>query len=158
LISVDTEDENWAPHICFVSNQNGQDICSYSLSFEAKSRALKGFKPRIWVAGQPGEKVYLYWELWLNAKQGWHDYVNKKGARLKRNVKISGQTINPEDVAVQPPGTFGKTLVPRTLKRKSSSSQGVLYAVRTYKRASDGATIEVRSNPLLLIVYRKKRV
>lgn len=152
---VDTTQEDWAPHICFVSEQDGQLQCSYSLGFEAASDALRLFVAKIWIAGDPDAEVFLYWERWLDGETGWQPHANKNGALIKRYAKPVGRDMDPARVASLPEDTFYKMFKP-FYWGKAGSSQGMLYAVRRYTRSSDGAQIEVRSNPLLLIAGRRE--
>jgi len=154
FIKVDTAGEDWAPHICFVHTQNGQPECSYALSFEARSNALRLFQPRVLIAGDPDAEVYLYWERWLDGDSGWQAHTNKNGALIRRIVQPYSRTIDPSQVANLPGIALYKMFKP-FYWGKRGNSQGMLYAVRRYTRSSDGAQLEVRSNPLLLIAGQK---
>lgn len=152
---VNTAAEEWAPHICFVNEQDGKRACSYSLAFEAGSDALRLFRPRIWIAGDPDAEVFLYWERWLDGESGWQPHANKNGVRIKRYAQPYGTVMDPAEVDTLPADALFEMFKP-FYWRKSGSSQGMLYAVRRYTRSSDGAELEARSNPLLLIASHRE--
>ena len=133
---IDTSTEDWAPVICFVYEEK----CSVNLIFEKDSGELARFQPKIWVAGKPGTDVHLAWEIW-NHQGGWQ-YTDE-------TVQTSASTpaIEPDNIATAQTVTVD-------LPAGNDNYQAVLYATRTYQRGVDGREISIRSNPLLVTVYK----
>lgn len=127
--------EDWAPAIAFVHRGR----CAYSLAFALGSPQLAAFEPRVWLAGKPSEAVALRWERW-DAQAGW------RAAGADSAALIGSRSIDPEAVA----GAPTEAVAPPFAERQG---QLLLYAERSYLRASDGARLGVRSNPLLITVY-----
>lgn len=132
---VDVEREDWAPLICFIY----QNMCVQALAFEIGSSELAAFAPAVWVAGQPGSSVSLRWDVWDSA-QGWQ--TNPSTGQ----VAAVSMGLDPEQATTA-------ITASATLPFNDRAGQAVLYATRQYQRASDGATLEVRSNPLLVTLY-----
>lgn len=132
---VDTAPEDWAPRICFVHG----GACAESLSFAVGSPELAAFQPRAWVAGAIGADVELTWEVW-DRTAGWRP----AGTRVA--AKASSPAIDPDLAAT---ATTTAVVLPFT----DHAGQEVLYAARQYRRASDGARLTVRSNPLLVNLF-----
>ena len=132
---VDVSLEGWAPQICFVHGEN----CAYSLAFEVGSQALDDFQPLIVVAGAPGADVSLRWDEW-QSETGW------KPTEAATEAQATTTTIDPERMDL-----VETTVVPLPLT--DQAGQSVLYAIREYVRRSDGRTLTVRSNPLLVTLY-----
>lgn len=133
---VNGEFEDWAPAICLVN----QGRCVASLGFALGSAELTGFIPNVWVAGPGGETVTLIWETWDHT-QGWRT----EDATL--SVTTVGEELDPSNVADAPTVSF-------TMPFKDHTGQAVLYAERSYIRASDGAALKVRSNPVLVNLFQ----
>lgn len=131
--TVDTESPRWAPRICFVTD----GACARSLSFALDSPALATAALAVWIAGQPGTPVDLRWETWGN--QGFEP----AGTPIPTSVGTPG--IDPE-AAAGAPTTNAK------LPFTDRPGQAVLYAVRT--ATIDSGATELRSNPLLVSLYR----
>lgn len=132
---VDTDFPHWVPHICFVY----QGECAYSLAFERHSDALDEFTPGVWIAGEVGDEVRLYWDLW-SSNSGW-ETVNRSWLRT-----VSSEAINPGYVS-------GADLASLPLPRRRRSGQRMLYAIREYQAYAGGPTLYARSNPLLVTIY-----
>jgi len=128
--------EDWAPAICLVNLGE----CAESLSFALGSASLTAFIPQVWIAGPAGAAVTLIWEIW-DSSQGWRT----AGADL--SATASGEERDPAQAAAA-------TTVSFALPFKNRAGQAVLYAERSYTRASDGATLKVRSNPVLVNLYQ----
>ncbi|MBI5936907.1 MAG: DUF4255 domain-containing protein [Betaproteobacteria bacterium] len=127
--------EVWAPAIAFVH----QGECAYSFSFALGGAELAAFTPKVWLAGKVGDSVDLRWETW-DAGDGWQRVEPATAAT------IASTGIDPD--AASSAGT--KTLA---LPFTDHAGQMLLYAERSYIRASDGAVLSVRSNPLLISLY-----
>jgi len=127
--------EAWAPAIAFVH----QDACAFSFSFALGSAELAAFTPKVWLAGKVGDNVGLQWETW-DADAGWQRVAPATAAT------ITSTSIDPD--AASAAGTQALAL-PFT----DHVGQMLLYAERSYTRASDGAVLSVRSNPLLISLH-----
>lgn len=134
-VKPDTAKESWAPAICLV--RAGQ--CEQSLSFEVGGPELGAFSPQVWAVGEIGANVALRWEVW-DAASGWQVQPGTTPAT------IAEDTLDPEAVA-------GASLTAIALPFDDKPGQMVLYAEHDYTRASDGAVLTVRSNPVLVTLY-----
>ena len=136
LTVVDASREDWAPAIALI--HLGQ--CALSLAFASDSAVLQNFTPAVWVAGGVGEAVTLAWEKWTRT-QGWQRQADT-------------QTATATDPAIDPAkaGEAVSTSIDLPFE-ENETGQAVLYAERTYLRASDGQSVTVRSNPLLVTVF-----
>ncbi len=132
---VDTGREDWSARVCFV--QGG--ACAESVAFAVGSAELAAFSPQVWVAGEVGSSVDLTWEVW-DRDQGWR----------QEGTPVAAAVTDP---AIDPAAAAGATTTAVSLPFDDRAGQAVLYAVRTYTRASDGVELTVRSNPLLVTLY-----
>jgi hypothetical protein len=130
-----TRVESWAPALCMVAD--GQ--CLEAASFAIGSAALAAFAPRAWVAGAVGSRAVLRWETW-NAANGWRPEAPSPAFLLG-------------DAAIDPDRAGTASTQPLTLPFTDRPGQMALYAERSFTRAADGATINVRSNPALITVH-----
>lgn len=141
-LTVDISNPEWVPAICFVYD----GTCCKSLSLDMESSGFASFKPEIWLAGDTASEVSIKWERWDSG--GWQD----SGTPV--TATPFSESIDPETI----PGvddSFPLTLTLPSLSSSSeSSAQFLLYAVRSVERYSGGPVIEVRSNPLLISLYR----
>jgi hypothetical protein len=147
--TVNAQIESWAPAICFVHN----DQCVQTLSLEIGGTELGSFQRRVWIAGDVGEDVELYWEVW-DRDRGWRTL----------DVKIEDKTTVPAP-SIDPNNIDGSLLFTvsapefdedgSTINVFDHAGQAVLYAIRRYRRQaeSDGAEYIARSNPLLISLY-----
>jgi hypothetical protein len=133
---VSGELDDWAPAICLVYKGR----CTESLRFAVGSVALTTFNPRVWVAGPQNAPVTLRWEIW-DRTQGW------RTAAGSRNTVARGEVLDPDQAA-------SAVTVGFALPFKDHPGQAVLYAERSYVRGSDGASLTVRSNPVLINLYQ----
>lgn len=133
--------EDWTPAICFVRD----GTCAFSFSLALGSPQLLGgggqpaFLPQVWLAGKPGEAVGLRWETW-DAASGWQKVEPADSALVT-------------DLRIDPEAAAAATLIPLTLPFNNHVGQLLLYAERSYTRASDGVVLSRRSNPLLISLY-----
>ena len=138
--TVDTRAPDWAPQICFIHN----DECLHSLVIEADD----AFTPMVWVAGDPSETVSLVWEAWDSS--GWSEVGTPVGV----NPFTTG--IDPDDIpAASPPDFPVELTLPLTLAPEKNAGQALLFATRSYSPLPDDPPREVRSNPLLISIYRE---
>ena len=135
--TVDISRPDWAPVICFVADGE----CAQSLLFALGSQELEAFVPRVWVAGEPEAAVTLAWQHWRSSG-GWQDVADTTGTTATVLALDPDAAGNAETVEVALP----EELV-------SEGGQAVLYAERNWVRGSDGVTVTVRSNPLLVTVH-----
>jgi Pvc16 N-terminal domain len=134
--AVDTRLEGWTPLICFV--RKGE--CLQAVALVVGSAELSDFDPpSVWVAGDPAAIVTLRWDTWT-ASSGWSEAGESQG-------------VSPVTAAIDPEGAIPSGLPIMKLPFTDSKGQAVLYATRTYTRASDDAAVTVRSNPLLVTLY-----
>jgi len=145
---VNTNIESWAPAICFVH----QDECVQTLAFELESMELTGFERKVWIAGELGAQIDLYWEVW-DKESGWRtlDSVD--------STDVSSTAIDPGNIDI---GALFTVRAPsysdngNTINPLELPGQLVLYAVRSYRRSSEGNSgpeYRARSNPLLVSLY-----
>jgi hypothetical protein len=134
-VRVDTSAEDWAPHVCFVHDGS----CLTALSFALGSQELVDFEAGVAVLGEPGAPVTLRWDQWTRGT-GWVT------ASTGIDTAASARALDPDDVT-------GISTVPAPLPFDTHAGQAMLYAVRSYVRASDGAPLSVRSNPVLVTLY-----
>lgn len=127
--------EAWAPALCVVADGK----CLLAASFPIGSAALTGFAPRAWVAGAVGSSAVLRWETW-DAAGGWQPQSPSASFLLA-------------DAAIDPARVASATTQPLTVPFTDHAGQMALFAERSFTRAADGATITVRSNPVLITVH-----
>jgi hypothetical protein len=133
---VNGEIEDWAPAICLVYGGR----CTESLCLAVGGAALTSFNPRVWVAGPPNAPVTLRWEIWDRAL-GWRTHASSL------DTIAGGEILDPEQAA-------SAVTVGFALPFEDHPGQAVLYAERSYARGSDGASLTVRSNPVLINLYQ----
>ncbi len=137
LTKVNPLQPDWAPAICFVIG----GACAASLLFSRGSQELEDFVPRVWVAGEPGAAVTLAWQRWTPSA-GWQDVAETADATattLLLDPDAAGDAVT---VQVDLPAEL-----------VAGGGQAVLFAERSWVRGSDGVTVRVRSNPLLVTVH-----
>ncbi len=142
LTEVDIGNPQWAPELCWVY----QGDCAHSLSFDVTSPEFAAFTPQIWLAGDSGSSVNLVWEIWDSA--GWRS----TGASIAATP--FNATIDPDNVPTANPPFPMAVVNPVTIPPGEHAAQGLLYATRTVILVVGQPPIEVRSNPLLLSMYR----
>lgn len=137
-VTVDTSNPQWPPQLCWI--YDGE--CAYCLSIDE----AEAFTAQIWLAGDTGDSVDLVWEIWDSA--GWRS----AGAAVP--AAPFSTEIDPDSVPI---GGVGFPLVvanPVSIPGVETAAQGVLYATRQVTLIPGEPAIEVRSNPLLLSIYR----
>ncbi len=137
-VEVDIANPQWAPVLCWI--HAGE--CAYSLSFAETDV----FSTQIWLAGDTGDSVNLVWELWDS--DGWRS----AGAPVAATPFSTG--INPDSVPIGSPGFPLAVSHPVTIPVAETAAQGLLYATRQVTLIPGEPPIEIRSNPLLLSLYR----
>jgi hypothetical protein len=141
---VNTGTPQWAPALSWVY-QNG---LAHSLSFDVGSAAFAVFTPQLWVAGDPGETVDLVWEIW-DSLAGW------RLAGAPMTVTPFSSAIDPDHIPASNPPAFPQELVLAvSIPEGENAAQGLLYATRSATLVPGQTPIEIRSNPLLISLYR----
>lgn len=141
--TINIENPQWAPAICWVDDT----ACAHTLAFEKDSAEFLAFTPRIWLAGDPGGPVDLVWEKWTAG--GWQEAGPAVAATP------FGTTIDPENIP--PPATVNfpqAVTLPENLGDGPGAGQALLYATRTVVTPSGKTLPKIRSNPLLISLYR----
>jgi Pvc16 N-terminal domain len=133
---VDTTVSDWAPQVSLVAAGE----CAASVAFAVGSPELAAFVPQVWIAGLPAAPVVLRWESW-EATTGWQALPGETPAQASAP-------------AIDPNAAGGATTVALPLPFSNRPAQLLLYAARSAPRFPDGATVEVRSNPLLVSLYK----
>jgi len=142
VTEIDISNPHWAPTMCWIY----QDACAHSLSFDVTSAEFAAFTPQIWLAGDSDGSVNLVWEVWDSAT-GW------RSAGVPVAATPFNSMIDPDDIPVTAP-PFPLTVTnPVVIPGGANAAQGVLYTTRTVNIPGKSA-VEVRSNPLLLSLYR----
>ncbi len=148
---VAIENPAWLPYICFVHDNE----CVQTLSFDVGSPAFANFTPRVWLAGDPSEEVALVWEVW--DRSGWRTVVevDSEGNEVIVTANAFTTAIDPDAIPAPVPDTFPLELeCPVELADDDNAAQALLYAVRNYIPIAGQAGLELRSNPLLINLYR----
>ena len=141
--SITVADPVWQPYVCWV--HEGQ--CAFTLSFDIETPDFAAFTPLVWIAGDPGTARELVWEVW--DASGWRS----EGAPVPATAYT--QTLDPDDIPAPVPATFPVELaLPFEIPVGETSAQGLVYAVRSVTLIEGNDPVEVRSNPLLLSLYR----
>lgn len=147
---VDTSVRAWAPRICFVVDGGLRQV----LGFVLDDPDLAGYEATVWVAGEAGANVTLQWELWDQA-EGW---------RTASSPVLDTTAIGPEiGAGYDLPATLATIALPFAEAADPDDSadpannprQAVLYATREYTPPGASAAVAVRSNPLLVTLYRE---
>jgi hypothetical protein len=142
-VMVDIENPQWAPALCWIH----QEECAHTLSFDVASADFAAFTPQVWLAGDPSASVQLVWEIW--DRNGWRT----AGAPVP--ATSFSTHIDPENLPAPLAGTFPLTVAsPVSIPAGENAAQGLLYARRTVIPFPGGAPVTVRSNPLLISLYR----
>lgn len=142
LTVVDVSQEDWAPAIALIH----QGQCAQSLAFARDSDALQNFAPAVWVAGRVDEAVTvtLAWEKWTST-QGWQ---RQEGA-------IEAPVTDPAIDPAEADDAVTTSIELPFKEEEKETGQAVLYAERSYVRASDGQSVTLRSNPVLVTVFEE---
>ena len=116
--------------------------CLQSLFFIRGSEALNEFTPAVWVAGEVNAPVVLVWEKWTST-QGWKQQTPTRG------TVATTTAIDPDNADKAVTTEFELPFA------SNETGQAVLFAERTYNRSVDNKPITVRSNPILVTVYKE---
>lgn len=133
-VSVDTRRADWTPWIAAVDGE-GHLHYTQSLSADALPASIDFV-----AAGALGASVELRWERWDRA-EGW-----RAVAGPFETVTLATATLDPD---ADNRGLAHSVTIPL-----NAAGQAVLYAVRRWTRP-DGATVDLRSNPVLLTIHEE---
>ncbi len=140
LTFVDVRDVAWTPLLAWFDG----GLPLRTIAIDSDDPANAAFAAGLWIAGEPGVAVNLRWERW-------RDGFEPIGAVIAANVHTNA--IDP-DVPPTALANFPSSLdMPVQLAAGESSLQLLLYAERDVLRI-DGSVQRVRSQPLLLTLYR----
>ncbi len=134
--TVDVGELDWAPHICFL-DASGQTL-NYTLLIPVSPALGSGFQLKVLIAGKPSEQVALVWETWNPDDGVW------QRTSSSQNETIATDTIDPKDIDPSLAADVGLPI--------QDKGQAALHAERAWQRP-DGATVTLRSNPLLVTVH-----
>jgi len=137
-VSVDISNPQWVPHLCWIHDEE----CAYSLSVDEAD----AFTSQIWLVGDTADSVNLVWEIWDS--NGWRS----AGAAVAATPFST--EMDPNVVPTGAPGFPLSVTNPVTIPVGETAAQGLLYATRQVTLIPGEPAIEVRSNPLLLSIYR----
>lgn len=141
---LDISQPDWVPQICFID----QGSCHHTLAFDVDSPEFSSFSPEVWVAGDPGEQIELIWEIWKS--NGWNRFGTPLG------VNPHGTVIDPENIPTVTSTFPFRSILPLSLDPGEYTGQAILYALRSYLPPESGRAIEIRSNPLMISLYRQR--
>jgi hypothetical protein len=141
--AVDIDNPQWAPALCWL--YLGE--CAHTLSFDVDSAEFGAFTPQVWLAGDPAQSVNLVWEIWDSS--GWRSV----GAPLA--AAPFSKAIDPANIPAAVPGIFPLNLaLPVSIPAGENAAQGLLHATRSVTLVPGQPLVAVRSNPLLISLYR----
>lgn len=143
---INIGDPLWRPQICWL--HLGQ--CFHTLSFDIDSPEYASFVAQLWIAGDSAQTISLHWDIWDPAA-GWRSI----GSEFDRVPFAS--TLDPDNVPQTIVGVFPAALpqpIPVDIPPLQNAAQGLLYATRSVIIDPNKPAIEVRSNPLLLSLFR----
>ena len=138
---VNIEAEKWSPRICFIEN----DTCFETVAIEVADQST--YSVSIWVAGDSSETVTLVWQVW--------DSFGLRDTGDTLILNPHGSSIDPENIPESGGGFPTILSLPAiALPPSESRMQFFLYATRQYQPAHLTTPITLKSNPLLITVYR----
>ncbi len=140
---VAVSDPGWVPLLCWVHGEFCQRTLAFGFSDDADP-----FQPQVWIAGAPDTTIQLFWELWQPA--GF--------AAIGVPIDATPYTANMDPRAMPEAGPQFPTAValPVALDTIDTAAQLLLYADRSFARIEGAAVETVRSNPLLLTLFRNE--
>ena len=162
-VAINTDHSNWSPHICFIDDDSE---LYYVLSLPDTTTD----NLHILLAGEQGSEIQLVWEPWqwdfsLNVG-GWGHSVADATTPVA-SIPVVTDPDNPLFSHVIDPNAVDLRLN-QTVSLPFSGAptenqrrQGVLYAVRHWLRPRPQAEpelVSLRSNPLLVSLYREESV
>lgn len=141
--NIDINNPLWQPAICWLYQNN----CAHTLSFDIDSPEFAAFTAQIWIAGDTAGNVDLVWEIWDSG--GW------RSAGPATAATPFSEDLDPDNIPASVPATFPVDVaLPFNIPVGESSAQGLLYATRSVSLVAGGDPTLIRSNPLLISLYR----
>lgn len=135
---VATTNPAWTPLVAWV---DGGDIRS-SITLDVDGTAPSTFHPTLWIAGDPGASVDLEWSIWEG-----DTWRTEAGPTLS----VSSEAIDPDAIPVALPTLNLPSL---TVTPSDERWQLLLHVTRLYTPHPSATPITLRSNPLLISLYR----
>lgn len=143
-VNINTANPYWQPVISWIYDNE----CAHTLSFDIDSEAFDDFTAQIWVAGDTNEEIQLQWESW-QSDTGWQ----QTGDAI--NVTPFTQSLEPDNIPDVIADTFPfQPGQPISIADGETAAQGMLYAIRNVVVNEGQPAMQIRSNPLLLNLYR----
>jgi hypothetical protein len=140
---VNVEAEDWSPRICFVDD----GFCFETKAIEGSEQGA--YTVSVWIAGDPNETVTLVWQVW--------DSFGLRDTGDTVVLNPHGSTIDPENIPESGGGFPSVLSLPNIgLPLSESRMQFFLYATRQYQPANLSSPVTLKSNPLLMTVYRSE--
>ncbi len=135
--SVSQTNPAWVPVICWV--RSGECQASFSIDVDGTDPAT--VTPELWIAGHNGDSVDLEWQVWED-----EEWSTQAGSSLV----ISSTAIDPENIPVGLP----TVALPSLTVGGHDRWQLLLYATRDYQPFAGAPSVILRSNPILISLYR----
>lgn len=128
----------WIPVISWVENEH----CVSSIEIDVEATPPATVSPDIWVAGVVGESISFEWQVWQG--DDWQiitgdDLIISSNQIVHDNIPLSLPTVTLPALAVDADHDRWQLLV---------------TATRIYQPSPDAFAIRLRSNPLLISLYR----
>jgi len=141
---INLEEIDWSPRIAFV-DEGGHCVETLAINLTE----LEGYRVSVWIAGNVDESLTLTWDVW--DRSGLRD----TGDKVIENPH--GDTIDPDNIPETGMGFPCILSLPDiTLPSNENRMQFFLYATRQYQSAHLSTTVTLKSNPLLITVYRSE--
>jgi len=138
VVRVNGQKNDWVPAACLL--HDSAYVQSLIFSDTDPFITASGSQLGVRVAGMVGESVSLRWEIW-DSQAGWLEPADASVATLV----VSHDSIDPSQIATADVSVNLPIIVP---------GQAVLYVEHSYQRASDEVELTVRSNPMMLTIYK----
>lgn len=136
-LAVNASNPAWTPIICWVANGE----CQSALTIDVDTTNPTTVTPLLWIAGEIGASVTLEWQLWQ--QEQWSVIAGPA-------LVISSAAIVPEDIPLALPNVT----LPALVTGGQSHWQLLLYATRSYQPFAGAPALSLRSNPLLISLFR----
>lgn len=161
-LEIDTDSEDWMPHICLVEKITPSEK---KLHYVFKVDGDLGKPIDILIAGKDKGKVKLVWSVWRRKKDkkiiAWKEDIADEAVPLEKEIKnVAGSTepffpnrIDPDNIDSR---RIFNVKLPDVIKNSETKSwQAMLYAIHEYKReeppgSGELVTTLIKSNSVLL--------
>ena len=140
---VDVANPMWVPVIAWVQ----ENACQHTMALDVEDPSFASFVPQLWLAGDPAESINLVWQVWDSS--GWTTVTTPVSATPY------GTELTPDNIPAFVPATFPLELsLPISLAVDENAAQAMLYAERSVILSPGSDPVTLRSNPLLISLYR----